>query len=98
MPACSKSAASLKRGYTFPRKESNSTYIHTFKKIIKIYICTYACTYTVNQEIFMYENIHELNIRVNKLSRVPHENILTRICQVKITVHILPIKQLLATV
>ena len=33
---------------------------------------------TVNREIFMYENIHVLNIRVNKFSRVPHENILTR--------------------
>ena len=26
----------------------------------------------------MHENIHVLNIRVNKFSRVPHENILTR--------------------
>ena len=26
----------------------------------------------------MYENIHVLIIRVNKFSRVPHENILTR--------------------
>ena len=25
----------------------------------------------------MYENIHVFNIRVNKFSRVPHENILT---------------------
>ena len=33
---------------------------------------------TVNWEIFMYENIHVLNIRVNKFSRVPHKNILTR--------------------
>ena len=33
---------------------------------------------TVNREIFVYENIHVLNIRVNKFSRVPHENILTR--------------------
>ena len=32
---------------------------------------------TVNLEIFVYENIHVLNIRVNKFSRVPHENILT---------------------
>ena len=28
--------------------------------------------------MFVYENIHVLNIRVNKFSRVPHENILTR--------------------
>ena len=33
--------------------------------------------YTVNREIFVYKNIHVLNIRVNKFSRVPHENILT---------------------
>ena len=33
---------------------------------------------TINREIFVYENIHVLNIRVNKFSRVPHENILTR--------------------
>ena len=32
---------------------------------------------TVNRELFVYENIHVLNIRVNKVSRVPHENILT---------------------
>ena len=34
--------------------------------------------HTVNREIFVYENIQVLNIRVNKFSRVPHENILTR--------------------
>ena len=34
--------------------------------------------YTVNREIFVYENIHVLNIHVNKFSRVPLENILTR--------------------
>ena len=33
---------------------------------------------TVNQEILVYENIYVLNTRVNKFSRVPHENILTR--------------------
>ena len=33
---------------------------------------------TVIREIFVYENIHVLNIRVNKFSRVPHKNILTR--------------------
>ena len=38
----------------------------------------HSFVYTVNQEIFVYENIHVLNIRVNKFSRVPHENILTR--------------------
>ena len=41
----------------------------------------YAATYflsTVNREIFAYENIDVLNIRVNKFSRVPQENILTR--------------------
>ena len=36
------------------------------------------CDSTINREMFVYENIHVLNIRVNKLSRVPHENILTR--------------------
>ena len=34
--------------------------------------------YTVNREIFVYENIHVLNIRVNKFSSLPHENILTQ--------------------
>ena len=33
---------------------------------------------TVNREIFVYENIHVLNIHVNKFSRVPHKNVLTR--------------------
>ena len=37
----------------------------------------YSSYDTVNQEIFVYENIHVLNIHVNKFSRVPHENILT---------------------
>ena len=41
----------------------------------------------------MHENIHVLNICVNKFSRVPHENILTQnFCQVEITVHISSIK------
>ena len=53
---------------------------------------------TVNQEIFVYENIHVLNICVDKFSRVPHENILTqKFCEIEITVHVSPIKQLLAT-
>ena len=30
---------------------------------------------TVNREIFVYENIHVLNVHVNKFSWVPHENI-----------------------
>ena len=34
--------------------------------------------YTVNWEIFVYENTHVLNIRVNKFSKVLHENILAR--------------------
>ena len=52
---------------------------------------------TLNQEIFVYENIHVLNIHVNKFSRVPHENILTRkFCEVEITVHVSLIKRLLA--
>ena len=38
----------------------------------------YRITGTVNREIFVYENIHVLNIRANKFSRVPHENILTQ--------------------
>ena len=36
----------------------------------------YMVCITVNREIFMYENIHVLNIHVNEFSRVPHENIL----------------------
>ena len=61
-------------------------------KVLEVVICT------VNQEIFMYENIHVLNVRVNKFSWVPHENMLTRkFCQVEITVHVLLIQQLLAT-
>ena len=49
-------------------------------------------------KIFMYESIHVLNIRVNKFSRVSNENILTgKFCEVEITVHVSPIKQLLAT-
>ena len=45
----------------------------------------------------MYENIHALNIRVNKFSMMPHENILTWKFVKLITVHVSPIKQLLAT-
>ena len=46
----------------------------------------------------MYENIHALNFRVNKFSWVPHENILAqKFCWVEIIVHVLLIKQLLAT-
>ena len=51
------------------------------------------CVATINQEIFVYENIHVLNIRVNKFLRVLHENILTRkFCEAEITVHVSPIK------
>ena len=42
-----------------------------------VIILTCQLTHTVNREIFMYENIHVLNICVNKFSRVPHESILT---------------------
>ena len=46
----------------------------------------------------MHENIHVLTVHVNKFSWVPHRNILKRkFCQVEITVHVLLIKQLLAT-
>ena len=46
----------------------------------------------------MYENIHVLNVHVNKFLWVHHKNILPRkFCQVEIVVHILVIKQLLAT-
>ena len=38
----------------------------------------------------VYENIHALNVRVNKFSWVPHKSILTY--QVEITVHVLLIK------
>ena len=52
----------------------------------------------VNREIFVYENIHVLNVCANKFLWVPHENILTRkFCQVEITVHVLLVKQLLVT-
>ena len=48
--------------------------------------------YTINWENFKYENIHVLNVSVNKFLWVPHKNILTRkFCQVEITVHVLPI-------
>ena len=46
----------------------------------------------------MYENIHVLNVYVNKFLWVPHENTLTqKFCQVEISVHVFLIKQLLAT-
>ena len=56
---------------------------------------TFCFVYTVNREIFMYENIHVLNICVNKFSRVPHENILTQNF-VKFKLLCMPIKRLLA--
>ena len=41
----------------------------------------------------MYENIHVLNVCVNKFSWVPLKNILTtKFCQVEISVHVLLIK------
>ena len=41
----------------------------------------------------MYENIHVLNIRVNKFLRVLHENtLIQQFCKVEITMHVLPIK------
>ena len=50
---------------------------------------------TINQEIFVYENIYVLNVRVNKFLWVPHEDILTwnvfQLHTIEITVHILPI-------
>ena len=46
----------------------------------------------------MHENIHVLNVCVNKLLWVSHESILSRkFCQVEVTVHVLLIKRLLAT-
>ena len=42
------------------------------------YVCFAELGYTINREIFVYENIHVLKIRVNKFSRVSHKNILTR--------------------
>ena len=53
-------------------------YYHTY--VLDVYYCNGICMFsvTVNREIFVYENIHVLNIRVNKFSRVPHENISTR--------------------
>ena len=39
----------------------NSSIKHTFESM----------RYTVNWAIFVYENIHELNFRVNKFSLVP---------------------------
>ena len=53
---------------------------------------------TVNREIFVYENVHVLNVRVNKISLVSQESILanTKVL-LEITVHVLLIKRLLAT-
>ena len=45
--------------------------------------------HTVNWEIFVYENIHVLNINFQGCPM--------KICQVEITVHVSPIKRLLAT-
>ena len=61
------------------------------------YVVSTVYSTTINQEIFVYENIHVLNIHVNKFSRVPHKNFNTKICQVEITVHVSPTKRLLAT-
>ena len=70
---------------------------HWLPEFLMCAYCThmkYSCT--INREIFVYENIHVLNICV-KFSRVPHENILTqKFCEVEITVHVSQIKQLLA--
>ena len=63
------------------------------------YSYVFDCTQLLyrNREIFMYENFHVLNIRVNKFSRVPLKNIFnTKICQVEIAVHVAPSKRLLA--
>ena len=46
--------------------------------IIVYFMHSYNINITVNREIFVYENIHVLNIGVNKFSRVPHKNILTQ--------------------
>ena len=49
---------------------------------------------TVNQEIFMYENIDVLNVRVNKFSWVPWRYFNMKFFQlhiIEITVHVLPI-------
>ena len=80
-------------------KNSSTACMSVYISIVLITIYASACSdsITVNREIFVYENIHALNIRVNKFSRVPHKNILTwKICQVEITVHVWPIKRLLA--
>ena len=53
---------------------------------------------SINQKIFVNENIHLLNVCVNKLSWVSHENILRqKFCQVEITAHVLLIKRLFST-
>ena len=41
-------------------------------------ICNAWFLDNLNWKIFMHENIHVLNVCVNKFSRVPHENNLTR--------------------
>ena len=63
------------RRSTFPSKRTPSRIFWLYGP--KLAIANQLSIHTVNREIFVYENIHVLNIRVNKFSRVPHENILT---------------------
>ena len=73
---------------------TNHGYVCTYEFIICVHV-NYL-EHTINWEIFLYKNIHVLNVRANKFSRVAHKNILTRkFCQVEITVHVLLIQQLL---
>ena len=58
---------------------------------ISCYHGTTILIVTMNWEIFVYENIHVLNVRVSKLSLVPLN---MKFCQVEITVHVLLIKLL----
>ena len=63
----------------FSQRQSQIWMIFRLLKVIHITCNMCACDLpdTVNREIFVYENIHVLNIHVNKFSRVPHKNILT---------------------
>ena len=54
--------------------------------------------YTINQEIFVHENIHVLKYSCNEIFKgAPQKYFNTKICQVEITVHVSQMKRLLAT-
>ena len=59
--------------HTYILRQHTYTYVHTYI----LYIHTHINMEYRKSGNFVYENIHVLNICVNKFSRVPHENILT---------------------